>query len=80
MRPAASLLADYVFDELGSPANYACNVATLVVTLLGLIAVRRAFRHNYSVTVLKRLWSKLPILLALPRPWRSFASRRISPP
>ena len=48
-----------------SAANYACNVATLVVTLLGLIAVRRAFRHNYSVTVLKRLWSKLPILLAL---------------
>ena len=27
------LLADYVFDELGSAANYACNVATLVVTL-----------------------------------------------
>ena len=59
------LLADYVFDELGSAANYACNVATLAVTLLGLIAVRRAFRHNYSVTVLTRLWSKLPILLAL---------------
>ena len=72
------LLADYVFDELGS--RYACNVATLVVTLLSLITVRRAFRHNYSVTVLKRLWSKLPILLALLSTLAVVASRRISSP